>query len=309
MAEHRPSTFGEFIGQSLAVRQIRLALDSAKLREDVIDHVLLAGPPGVGKTTIAQLIAGELGTRCIETNAVVLKTPADMTSSLVNLKRGDVLFVDEIHEMPIHVQEFLYTAMEDYKISMVSHVAAQRRAITIQLKKFVLVGATTIEGQLTGPMLDRFGIVCRLKVYTNDDIKQIIKRQAARIKIEITEKALDLMAERARATPRVALRHLRRILDSAVSLGSPSKVNEHHALHAYSVLGIGKLGLTEQDLAVLRTLANSAYLVGLVQLAMHVNTSALTVETVIEPHLLRIGAIERTPRGRRITEFGRSLIK
>lgn len=304
----RPKTFDEFVGQDLAIRQIRLALSSAKTRGDVIDHVLLVGPPGLGKTTIAHVIAGALGTRCIETNANAIKNASDATASLVSLRRGDVIFIDEIHALPVHVQEYLYPAMEDYKLHMVSKVS-QRTAISIELHKFVLVGATTIEGLLSAPMLDRFGIICRLRIYTDLEIRQIVLTAAKKESIKVTDDALDLIASRARATPRVALRQLRRIRDSATAFGNSQIITKDAALHAYSVLGIGHHGLTEQDLAVLKALVNSEYAVGVAALASQINSTVQTIETVIEPHLMRIGAVERTPRGRRVTEFGKKLLQ
>ena len=304
----RPQTFEEFVGQERVVRQISLALESAKARGDVIDHVLLAGPPGLGKTTIATIIAHTLGTRCVETIANVMKNPADAITSLVNLRRGDVLFIDEIHALPTQVQEYLYTAMEDYKIATIggSHT---RRAINIDLQKFVLVGATTIEGNLTGPLLDRFGIVCRLSPYTDADLIEILRRACVKMGLQITERAAQIIANRSRATPRVALRQLRRIRDSATVLGNPDLITEQAAMHCYQVLGIKPHGLTDQDYAVLKELAKSSYAVGVAALASGTHNTTITIETVIEPHLMRIGAIERTPRGRKITDFGRSLLK
>lgn len=304
----RPKNFDEFVGQEQSVRQICLALESAIAREDVIDHVLLSGPPGLGKTTIANIIANMLGTRCVETIANVLKSPADAITSLVNLRRGDVLFIDEIHALPIVVQEYLYTAMEDYKIATISGQRA-RRVITIDLHKFVLVGATTMEGNLTGPMHDRFGIVCRLKPYTEEDLVEIIRRATLKMNVQITDAALSIIANRARATPRVALRQLRRIYDSATVIGTQNLITEDAAMHCYEILGIRRHGLTEQDIAVLRELSKTSYAVGVAALAASTHNSTQTIETVIEPHLMRIGAIQRTPRGRKITDFGKSLIK
>lgn len=303
----RPKTFEEFTGQEAAVNQIRLALDSAKARHDVIDHVLLTGPPGLGKTTIANMIAEALGTRCVETIANVIRSPADMTTTLVGLRRGEVLFIDEIHALPANVQEYLYTAMEDYKISMISK-AVRRNAITINLNKFVLVGATTIEGQLSGPMLDRFGIVCRLQPYTDDEIKSILVNAAMKECVTITPRALDIIANRCRATPRIALRHLRRARDSAVIAGNARTIDSSAVEHAYSVLRIKEHGLTEQDMAMLKVLSYSDGPVGLNALASHINTTVETIETVIEPHLLRIGAVERTPRGRVIGPMGMKIV-
>lgn len=304
----RPKSFEEFVGQRAAIEQIKLALSSARARNTAIDHVLLSGPPGLGKTTIAQLIAASSGSRCIETNANIIRTPADVLAQIVNLRDGDVLFLDEIHALPVNVQEFLYPAMEDYRISTISQLN-RRAAVTIQLRRFVLVGATTIEGQLTGPMRDRFGIVCRLLPYSESDIADVVRRAARKEGVAITEDSVLAIARRSRSTPRIALKHLRRIRDSAVSLGSLNKIDIKAVEHAYSILRISDLGLTDQDRDLLKALAMTSYsAVGLQALSAAINVTPETVEHVLEPHLMRIGAIERTPRGRRITEFGRGLI-
>jgi Holliday junction DNA helicase RuvB len=304
---HRPQNFDEFVGQEHVKKQLKLAVDSANAREDVIDHVLLSGPAGLGKTTIANIVAASLGTRCFETIANVLKSPADAITSLVNLRRGDVLFIDEIHALPTTVQEYLYTAMEDYKINTIA--GRTRRTTTIDLHKFVLIGATTIEGQLTGPLLSRFGIVCSLEPYRTSDLEEIIRRQAVRDGITIDDLALHMVADRCRATPRIALRQMRRLRDSATVLGDPNHITAAAAEHAYDVLGIAKHGLTHLDTKMVIALAQHEHAVGLDALAGMINCDRTTIETVLEPHLMRLGIVLRSPRGRKLTEKGHALAR
>jgi len=304
----RPKTFDEFVGQRAAIEQIKLALNSAKVRKSAIDHVLLSGPPGLGKTTIAQLIAANSGSKCIETNANIIRTPADVLAQIVNLRDNDVLFLDEIHALPLKVQEFLYPAMEDYRISTISQLN-RRSAVTIQLRRFVLVGATTIEGLLSDPMRDRFGIICRLTPYSESDIADVVRRAAFKEGIKISEDSVLTIARRSRSTPRIALKHLRRIRDSAVLFGSFNNIQMNAVKHAYNILRISDLGLTDQDYDILKVLAaNNSGTMGLQALSAAINVTQETIEHVVEPHLIRLGAIERTPRGRRITDYGRSLL-
>jgi len=302
----RPTTFDTFIGQKHVKEQLNLALESAVIRDDIIDHVLLAGPAGTGKTTLANIMATRLGTRCVETIANVMKKPQDAANNLVNLRRGDILFIDEIHALPVTVQEYLYTAMEDYKINTIA--GRSRRAVTVNLQKFILVGATTNEGQLTGPMLSRFGLVCNLKSYSDDDIGLIATRGAKALDIGITTEATKLIMGRCRGVPRIALRQIKRMRDSATIMHKHT-IDVEAALPAYRVLQIGEHGMTNQDRAVLRVLSGKKHATGIQGVSSESNIDQDTIANLIEPHLLRIGAIVRTPRGRLITKVGEKINK
>lgn len=303
----RPTNFHDFIGQKRVVDQIRLAVSSAKARSSFVDHILLSGPPGLGKTTIANIIASDLGGKCVESVANIFKTNLDVATTLVNLKDNDVLFIDEIHALRIDIQEFLYTAMEDYKmVTMVG--ASTRKPVTITLKKFVLIGATTVEGLLSTPFLNRFGVICKLEPYTDDDLVQIVRNAAIKESIPIDEPALALIANCSRSTPRIALRLLRRSRDVAVVQSESSDITEPVVAKTFQMLGISKFGITDQDKLVLKVLASAGTTVGLSTISSSTNIADLTIMNVVEPHLLRIGAITKHPRGRMITDFGMRLL-
>lgn len=305
----RPKKWDDFVGQQHAVAQIKLALQAAKARKSFVDHILLSGPPGLGKTTIAHIVSNESGGKCIELNANIIKTPADALAQIVHLRGGDVLFIDEIHSLPPQVQEFLYPAMEDYRISTISQLN-RKAAVMINLQRFILIGATTIEGQLTGPMRDRFGIVCRLVPYSVLEIENVIVNASLKSGYQISKPAVTMIAQRSRSTPRTALKFLRRIHDCAVASNSPNFVSEAHAIEGFRILRIREHGLNDTDVEYLRALAMSGDKpVGLQALSAMTNISEETIMHVVEPHLMRIGCITRTQKGRIITEHGKSYAK
>lgn len=300
MAE-RPLEFKDFIGQERVKGQLRIAIQSAKQRNAVLDHIFLSGPPGVGKTTLARIVAHQMGVRLFEVISTVIKKPADILQTLVQLRRGDMLFIDEVHSLPGNVQEFLYSAMEDYQISTASNLAS-RRVIQVPLNPFVLIGATTIEGSINSPLLQRFGIHCQLEQYTLNDM-QIIVTNACKGHL-ITKEAILIIAQRSRSTPRIALRHLRRSIDTA-AVQNKKAIDAQSVLSAYDTMGVTEYGLTYGDLSVLKALIEAGRQVGVEQIAAMTNISRETVEYSIEPHLLRLGFIRRMPRGREITQSGK----
>ena len=299
----RPQTFNEFIGQENACQQLQLSIEYALSKKCRLDHILLTGPAGLGKTTLSRIVANTIGSTCIETISSIYKQPRDIINTLVRLKENDVLFIDEIHALPLTVQEFLYPAMEDFQISMVYGKKA-RRSILLELENFILIGATTIEGLLSKPMLDRFGIICRLKPYKKKDLAIIIIKAAESLNLKVDHKALKLIADRCRATPRIALRQLKRIKDLCLD----NAVTEDRCLQMYQILGITEYGLTDDDRKTLQILYESESPIGIQTLAAMTNISRDTLENVIEPHLMRCGFMTRTARGRKITEQGMKLM-
>lgn len=299
----RPESFVDFIGQKHAVDQLEIAIESAKRRNAVLDHILLSGPAGVGKTTIARIISHKTGAKIYEVISTVIKKPGDILQTLVKLRRGDIVFVDEVHGLVGPVQEFLYSAMEDYQISTISG-NQMRRAITVPLNPFVLIGATTVEGQLSSPLLQRFGIHCTLEPYTIDDMMKIVKGTC---KLPILETSVRIIAERCRSTPRIAIQHVKRVIDSAVVMGK-KMIDDESVLNAYRTMGIMRYGLTRSDVAVLKALVANQRCVGVEQLAAMTNISRQTIEYVVEPHLLRCQFIRRMPRGREVTPVGISAL-
>ncbi len=300
----RPRSFDGFVGQRRVLANLRLAVAAARQREESLDHVLLSGLPGLGKTTLACLLAREMGSELRMTSGPALGRAADLAGLLTNLQRGDILFVDEVHRLAAAVEEYLYTAMEDFAIDIIIDTGPAARSVRVQLQPFTLVGATTREGLLSAPFRSRFGITERLEPYPVEDLADIVLRSAATLGVETAPAAASLIAGRSRGTPRVANRFLKRVRDLA-QLTTHNRIDEGVAADALARLGVDERGLTDVDRLLLAGLARSGGgPVGLKTLALLVGEEEDTVEDVIEPWLLRQGLLERTARGRRLTAAG-----
>lgn len=299
----RPADFEEFVGQRRTLENLRIAIAAAVGRGEAPDHVLLSGPPGLGKTTLARILARECGGTLHATSGPALERPRDLVGILAQLRRGDVLFVDEIHRVPTAVEEYLYSAMEDFSIDFTLGEGERARVLPMAIEPFALVGATTREGLLSAPFRARFGLVERLVPYPVDDLVQIVERSARLLECAIESSAARLIAERSRGTPRVANRFLRRVRDLASVLErTPDRAT---TLDALARLGVDENGLEDVDRRLLHYLAQaSGQPVGLKTLAAALGEGEDTIEEVFEPHLLRKGFLHKTPRGRVITEAG-----
>jgi Holliday junction DNA helicase RuvB len=298
----RPTSFTEFVGQDPVRDNLGIAIRAARERGEPLDHVLLCGPPGLGKTTLAHLIAQGMNTDVIVTSGPALGAPKDLAGTLTRLRRDQVLFVDEIHRLPKALEEYLYSAMEDNAIDVVLDPGPGGRSVRLGVQPFTLVGATTREGLLSAPFRSRFGIVERLEPYPSKDLEQIILRAAGRLGVEIEADAAQLCAERSRSTPRMALRILRRVRDLAQVRGA-GRIDAAVAREGLDRLRIDHLGLEEVDRKLLKALIQNGDAVGLKTLAAMIDEAEDTLEEVLEPHLLRCGLIARTPRGRQATSL------
>lgn len=300
----RPQTLSEYIGQEKAKENLKVYIEAAKNRGESLDHVLFYGPPGLGKTTLAGIIANEMGVHMKGTSGPAIAKPGEMAAILSNLQEGDLLFVDEIHRLNRQVEEVLYPAMEDYAIDIMMGKGASARSIRLDLPKFTLVGATTRAGLLSAPLRDRFGVVHHLEFYTPEELKVIIRHSAIILGVEIDEKGALELARRSRGTPRLANRLLKRVRDFA-EVKYDGKINEEVAAFALDLLEVDKLGLDTNDRNILYTIIEkfNGGPVGLDTLAAAIGEDSGTIEDVYEPYLVKNGFINRTPKGRVATDF------
>ncbi len=299
----RPRTLDEYIGQERAKENLRIFIQAAKMRQESLDHVLLHGPPGLGKTTLAAVIANEMGVNLRITSGPTIEKAGDLAALLTNLQENDILFVDEIHRLNHAVEEVLYPAMEDYAIDIIIGKGPSANSIRLDLPKFTLIGATTRSGQLAAPLRDRFGVNLRLELYTPGELKQIVQRSAGILGIEIDPTGAEEIARRSRGTPRLANRLLRRVRDFA-QVTADGVITREVADRALSRLDVDKLGLDNLDRTMLRAIITyyNGGPVGLDTLAATINEESVTLEDVYEPYLLQQGFLTRTPRGRCVTQ-------
>jgi len=295
----RPRTFDEYVGQSGVKENLKVYISAAKKRNEALDHVLLYGPPGLGKTTLAAIIANEMGSAFKQTSGPAIEKPSDLASILTNLNENDVLFIDEIHRLNHSVEEVLYPAMEDHALDFIIGKGPSARSMRISLPNFTLVGATTKAGMIASPLRDRFGVLCKLELYSNEELKQIVIRSSKILGAEIDDGSAALIASRCRGTPRIANRILKRVRDFADVLND-GKINTKITNHALEKMDIDNIGLDAVDRKMLKVMIENfkGKPVGLDTLGAVTGEEPETIEDVYEPYLLQIGFIARTPRGR-----------
>lgn len=303
----RPQLLKDYIGQQKVKETLSIYIEAARQREEPLDHVLFYGPPGLGKTTLAGIIANEMGVKMKVTSGPAIEKPGEIAAILNNLSEGDVLFIDEIHRLNRQVEEVLYPAMEDFAIDIVIGKGAAARSIRLDLPKFTLVGATTRAGLLTAPLRDRFGVVSRLEFYSTQDLMTIIRRSAEVLHVKIDERGAEELARRSRGTPRLANRLLKRVRDYA-QVCHDGVITLQVANEALDLLDVDKYGLDQSDRNILLTMMNKfrGGPVGLDTLAAALGEDSETLEEVYEPYLIKNGFIQRTPRGRVVTELARA---
>ena len=301
----RPATLESYIGQESVKENMRVFIQAAKQRKEALDHVLLYGPPGLGKTTLSNIIANEMDVNIKTTSGPAIERPGDMAAVLNSLNEGDILFIDEIHRLNRMIEEILYPAMEDFVIDIMIGKGPGARSVRLDLPRFTLIGATTRIGLLTAPLRDRFGVVQRLEPYSVENLKIILKRSAAVLQVEIEEGGAEEIARRSRGTPRLANRMLKRVRDFA-QVRYDGVITEEVARFALDLLDIDKVGLDQTDRKMLLTMIEKfgGGPVGLDTLAASINEESETIEDVYEPYLLQLGYIQRTPRGRVVTRLG-----
>lgn len=307
----RPKFFRDYIGQEALKETLKISIEAAKLRSKVLDHVLLYGPPGLGKTTLAGIVANETGTGFKVTSAPSLERPRDIIGILMSLKQGDVLFIDEIHRLNKVAEEILYSAMEDFSLDMTTGKSQSVKAIRIPLPQFTLIGATTKAGSLSGPLRDRFGIIHRLEFYTTEELVKVIQRTAGIINVEISSEASEVIALCSRGTPRVANRLIKRVSDYALVKSEKGKIEKKIAQDALKHLNIDEFGLDNTDRTLLKLIVEKYQggPVGIETLAVALSEDTKTIEDVYEPYLVQKGFLERTPRGRKITSYACRCLK